>query len=958
MSLTAFFDEMRKELTLAEGDFVLWLATMEAGVAAEGFSDAVDGYSSQLMRIGATAEMLGMPGLAAWASTVNQSVENFAALDDARRPAAVTYLGQWPKLVDTYLAAPGDFAASAALAEYLANPVAPEPLADDATLPIMEALALPPVVPEELLAELAVSDAPAQAQIEDVSLLLADDSDPEVYHAFLDEAVGNVGAFSKLTDKIAHGLATADDIKTAKRLAHSFKGSANIVGIRGIASLGHHTEDILEYFENHPVKPPRALGHALVEASDCLGQMVGHLRGEEEAPEFSFQILSEIVSWANKVKTGDVAEDDNVPQAPALASNSATGAGFEPVAASFSAAAATSAVEAEASLRVSVRTIDELFRLVGELTTKVGRLETRVKSANQYAKSMLTQNLVVQARVLELDKLVVLRGLSLTRTASDEGESESEFDPLEMDRYNELHGVTRALVEVTEDAREMASAIESEISQVATEVQQQRAVTKDLQHQVVSTRMTPVSVLSGRLNRNVRQTCQQTGKEAELVLIGGEINVDGDVLNRLADPLLHILRNAVDHGIEMPEVRRAGGKPIIGKIALTFARQGATVRVTIKDDGRGLDYERIREKATLRGLIDGNSQLGHADLARLTLLPGFSTREHVSEVSGRGVGMDVVASRLAELKGSVEILSVPGDGCEIILKFQASLVTQHALLVEAARQKFSIPSHNVEQAVPGALGEVDQVEGALWFSYREHRYALLDLAALTGYPAEASSAQQFAALPKVLMSTGGRLVAVAVNKVVDSRELIVKSMGKYLRRVHGISGASVLGDGTVVPLLNLPELVATPVAQSAAAARLAAEARQQSKRVLVVDDSLSVRKSLTQLFEDAAYEVRGAGDGLDAIRILDEFNPHMVCTDLEMPNMNGLEFTQHIRHHAVWSTLPIIMITSRSMDKHRDQAMLAGVDYYVTKPYADADLMAKAREAIARSKTKDINVTA
>lgn len=952
MSLTAFFEEMRKELALAETDFAAWLATMRAGSSAPGFSDAIDGYSSQLMRIGQTAEMLGMPGLSSWATTVNQSVEGFAALPVDRQPDALLYLAEWPKLVDTYLAAPGDFAASTQLAEYLVQPTAPQPLDEAATLPIMEALCQPPIVPEELLAELATSSAPVEAKIEDVSLILADNSDPEVYHAFLDEAVSNVAEFSRLTDKIAHAAASADDMKTAKRIAHSFKGSANIVGIRGIASLGHHIEDILEYFEENPVTPPRALGHALVEASDCLAQMVGHLRGEEAAPEFSFQVLSKIIGWANKVKSGEMADAAEEVDIPVAVTPTSADASAAPA---LAPSIATTATEADATLRVAVRTIDELFRLVGELSTKIGRLETRVKSARDYAKGMLTQNLAVQQRVADLENLVVLRGLSLTRTSGDDGSV--IFDPLEMDRYNELHGATLSLVEVAADAREMASAIENEIAEVATEVLQQRIVSKDLQYQVVSTRMTPVSVLSGRLNRNVRQTCQQTGKEAELVLIGGEINVDGDVLNRLADPLLHIMRNAVDHGIETPDERKAAGKPAIGKIVLTFARQGATVRVSIKDDGRGLDYRRIREKAIARGLIESSADLSHAELARLTLLPGFSTREQVSEVSGRGVGMDVVASRLAELKGNVELFSEPGNGCEVVLRFQASLVTQHALLVEAGRQKFGVPSHNIEQAVAPSLGETREVDGVVQFNYRDQDYSVLDLSALTGYPAQATTVEHFRAMPKLLVSAAGRTYAVAMDKVIDSRELIVKSMGKYLRRVHGVSGAAVLGDGTVVPLLNLPELVAAPVAMTAAAARLAAEARRQSKRVLVVDDSLSVRKSLAQLFEDAAFEVRDAGDGLDAIRVMQEFKPHVICTDLEMPNMNGLELAQHVRQSADYATLPIIMITSRSTEKHRNQAMRAGVDYYVTKPYADSDLLAKLREAMSRTATAGIPAT-
>ncbi len=420
------------------------------------------------------------------------------------------------------------------------------------------------------------------------------------------------------------------------------------------------------------------------------------------------------------------------------------------------------------------------------------------------------------------------------------------------------------------------------------------------------------------------------------------------MLNKLADPLLHLLRNAVDHGIELPEARVAAGKPAEGMINLKFARLGSGIVVTIKDDGKGLDYERIRAKAITQKLIREEQQLSHAELARLVLLPGFSTREAVSEISGRGVGMDVVASRLAAIKGAVELSSEPGQGCEVVLKFQASLVTQHTLFVEAGQQRFAIPIHYIQEAFPSHLGEVYQDEAGAWqFTIRDENYPLHDLTPLTGYPAVALTEAHCLALPKLLVVTAQGTRAVLVDSIVESRSVMIKTMGKYLAHVHGVSGVTILGDGTLVPLLNVPELLASPIEVTAAVADLAAAARQKARRILVVDDSLSVRKSLMQLLQDEAFEVKGAGDGMEAIHAIEKFDPHVVCTDLEMPNMNGLELTQHIRLKETAQHLPIIMITSRSMDKHRDQAIQAGVDFYVTKPYTDADLLKQVNQALS-----------
>jgi chemotaxis protein histidine kinase CheA/ActR/RegA family two-component response regulator len=942
-ALAPFLTEMRKELAQTTADFGRWAGTIASAANDDPrLLEALEDYATQLERIGQTAELIGLAGLSAWCTALNGMLPGIVFLEREVRAQVCQQLEIWPALVDAYLQEPASFDVSMALAEQLSNLLPGQTFDQDAGIRLVESLTAPPVIPDELMAQLAQTDAPASVSIEDTSLVVPENADREVYDAFLDEAPASVEQFAALTSRIAAGHADVDDMRSAKRIAHSFKGSANIVGIRGIATLGHHTEDVLEYFEKNPVKPPHALGQSLVMASDCLAQMVGYLRGDEEAPEDAFEVLSQIVAWANKVKTGEIAgmtEDENVVVAPA--SHGAVQP--EP------AAAAAPEAAAQATLRVPVNTVDEIFRLVGEMTTRIARLESQVANVNARTEALLSHNRVVHQQVAEMEKIVVLRGLSLTRTDAGNGGS---FDPLELDRYNELHGVTRALVEVTADARELTDNLEASVISLRSEVAQQSNINKELQYQVVATRLAPANILAARLMRNVRQTCQQTGKQAELVISGGEIQIDGDVLNKLADPLLHILRNAVDHGIEMPEDRIAAGKPLQGSVRLDFSRQGSGIIVTIRDDGKGLDYERIRAKAIDRNLIRPEQRLTQPELARLVLLPGFSTRDQVSEISGRGVGMDVVATRLANIKGTVELSSEPGNGCEVVLRFQASLVTQHTLLVEAGKQVFAVPIHYIKEAFPARLGQTRHVQASGetgrsgWqFTMRDESFPLYELATLTGHPALPASTERFSAMPKLLIRTMEGTRAVLVDKLIDSRSVMVKSMGKYLPRVHGISGVTILGDGTLVPLLNIPELLAAPIAV-AAAADLAAAARRHVRRILVVDDSLSVRKGLIQLLQDAAYEVKGAGDGMDAIRVLKSFDPHLVCTDLEMPNMNGMELAQHLRLEPATRNLPIIMITSRSTEKHREQAMRAGVNIYLTKPYTDTELLRHVRSAL------------
>lgn len=930
-ALTPFLSEMRRELAQTAPDFESWVATLTTAATDDPLLlEALESFSGQIERIGQTAEMIGMHGLHAWCTSFCGILPDVILLEGDPRQQVCKHLAGWPPLVDEYLSKPDEPAFSQALVQYLSSSPFPQPLDENSSLSLIGSLTTPPIVPEELLAELAKAEAPVSVSIGDISLVVPDTADRDVYNAFIDEAPSKVEEFSALTSKIAAGRADIEDMRTAKRIAHSFKGSANIVGIRGIATLGHHTEDVLEYFEKNPVKPPRALAKSLIVASDCLAQMVGFLRGDESAPDNAFEVLNEIVAWANKVKSGEIADmaDDAIVEAPAdLTAAERPAAPVAPAAES----------EPQATLRVPVVTVDEINRLVGEMTARIARLETQVDGVNDRTRALLAHNLVVRQRVVDIEKLVMLRGLSLTQADITD---DSSFDPLELDRYNELHGITRSLVEVTTDAREMTDSLEASIQNLRAEVDQQTNINKELQYQVVATRLAQVSVLSARLTRNVRQTCQQTGKQAELIITGGEIQVDGDVINKLADPLLHLLRNAVDHGIELPEERLAVGKPAEGRVGLEFSRQGSGIVVTIRDDGKGLNYERIRSKAIDLNLIQAEQQLTRHELARLVLLPGFSTRDQVSEISGRGVGMDVVASRLLDLKGTVELDSEPGQGCTTVLRFQASLVTQHTLLVEAGEQLFAIPIHYIKEAIPGGLGEIRQSGNAEWqFIMRDESFPVRELTPLTGYPSSLPGKERFMAMPKVLIHSTEGIMTVLVDKIIASRSVMVKTMGKYLTRVHGVSGVTFLGDGTIVPLLNIPELLAAPIALTAAVAELAAAARRKARRILVVDDSLSVRKALMQLLHDAAFEVKGAGDGMEAIREIRSFKPHLVCTDLEMPNMNGLELTQHLRLQEATRHLPIIMITSRSMDKHREQAMRAGVDAYLTKPYTDADLL-------------------
>ncbi|BBJ24740.1 hybrid sensor histidine kinase/response regulator [Candidatus Nitrotoga sp. AM1P] len=1007
MQMSDFIEALLTEIEEVRADLAGWIATICSVTPVDpAFGDALDLYVSQIERTASTCGMLGLRGLESCCTQVQECLVVTVGLQAEERGAAQAFFDLWPDLVVAYLADITSFESAEHLAEHFSQPPCPAPVDAEHNLKLITELTAEPVLAAYLRAEAEAEELerPRVATDEDISLALPSDVDRGVYEALLQEAPTQAAEFSAYIRNIVGGEATNDDMAAAKRIAHSLKGSANIVGIRGIATLGHHTEDILEWFEQNRIRPPLALTNALLDAAACLEQMIGSLLGIEDAPTQTQakKILQSVLDWASRIHSGNI-EDEINAELPALAALDAsllTSTEITDFDATFAIQTETTnldttpPIQAEntdldatlpalidaaphnapsqvltetfrdeetalssnitnqipvaPTIRVPVTTMDELFRLTGELSVKIGQLTEQVKQAQQRANGLLRQSLKVQQRIFDLEHLVDIRGFANLRdTQTSHGDQ--IFDALEMEQYSELQSNTRALTEEAADTREFSRRIEEDVAQMGAVLQQTQRVQRELQYMAMTTRMSPVGSLAPRLHRNIRQTSQQTGKKAKLIIEGEDILIDGDMLNNLVDPLLHILRNAIDHGIETPDERMHAGKPEVSTIHLVFSRRGQTVTVRCRDDGHGLDYSAIRHKAIERGLIQASQDISDEELSRFILLPGFSTRERTNEISGRGVGLDVVRDRLLVMKGMVEVRSEFGKGCEFLLRFQASLVAQHALLIESSDQVFAVPSYALDQALPPAAGEFISIGSEINLRYQKRTYPVKVLSALIGYDSGVMTSEIMNSKSVLLVHVDLDIHAVLVDRIVDGRDLILKDPGRYVKKINGVGGIAILGDGTVAPLLNLAELLRLPTPQLIEAApSMTSEDPVASARggILVVDDSLSVRKSLVQLVSDAGYNVKAAKDGLEAITLLKNFTPGVILTDLEMPNMNGLEFTSHLRARADTRKLPVIMITSRSMDKHRKQAELAGVSVYMTKPYTDIDLLGHIHNAI------------
>jgi chemosensory pili system protein ChpA (sensor histidine kinase/response regulator) len=421
--------------------------------------------------------------------------------------------------------------------------------------------------------------------------------------------------------------------------------------------------------------------------------------------------------------------------------------------------------------------------------------------------------------------------------------------------------------------------------------------------------------------------------------------LDGDVLNKLADPLMHMLRNAVDHGIEAAEQRLASGKAESGRITLSFRQQGNSVVVNCADDGVGLNYDRIRNTAVRHGILGEQETPNHQVLARMILQSGFSTSEKVTQVSGRGVGMDVVNNTIQALKGSMEVGDGADGGTLVSLRLPITLLTSHCLLVGVGKEEvFAIPTTALTQILSPGTGKIGRVGNRLTYQLGREVYTTYSLDALLGKLPSLPEDQGFDHSSVMLVQTADGIKAVTVDRVLSSYDLVLKNMGAYVNSLRGVAGVSILGDGSVVTVLDLPGLLEQHDSLGARNQASQSTARPVTEhalpKVLIVDDSLSVRSSLSQLMSDGGYQVVTARDGLEAVNMLEQEAPDVVLTDLEMPRMNGLDLVGYIRNSAQWNPLPVVMITSRTMAKHRQQAEQAGVNSYITKPFTEDEVLA------------------
>ena len=593
--------------------------------------------------------------------------------------------------------------------------------------------------------------------------------------------------------------------------------------------------------------------------------------------------------------------------------------------------------ERQEMARVDAELLDQLLNISGEASIARSRLEQQLGSIdfNLGELSRTVIRLKEQLRSLEIETEA-----QILHRHEDESAHRGDFDPLELDRYSSIQQFSRALAETANDVASIQQLLENLAKDTQNLLQQQARTITELQNGLMRTRMVPFQRHVQRLARIVRQAASDTGKRAELVVEGAAGELDRQVLERMLPPFEHMLRNAVVHGIEKPEERVRKGKAETGKIVLELHREGAEVMVRLIDDGGGMNLNAIREKGAALGLIPAGQMLSDEDAMQLILEPGFSTAGSITQQAGRGVGMDVVATEIKRLGGALHMETKAGEGTVFTIRLPFTLAISHALVVRTGEEFYALPLPTVEGVLRLSKAEVTAHLGrdGNLFDYGGQKYRFQHLATFVSLE-PSPLPEQDVTIPVVLVRAGEHSTGLVADELVGSREIVVKSVGPQISSIRGISGATILGDGRIVIILDIGALVRAEWRGRPQSQIVPKEKTDKRTFAMVVDDSITVRRVTQRLLERNGMRVLTARDGMDAVTLLQDNVPDIILLDIEMPRMDGYEVAAHVRNDPRLKDVPIIMITSRVGEKHRARAIELGVDDYLGKPYQEAQLL-------------------
>ena len=759
--------------------------------------------------------------------------------------------------------------------------------------------------------------------------------DEDLLDIFIEEGRDLLDHSDGLSARLRADPSDRDALTALQRDLHTLKGGARMAGLMTMGDLGHALESLLEsvaegrlaladddipLIENsldrlHAMLGRVARRRAIHPAEALVASLMKRVRGDSPQPA-----VQPAVAPAPTIKLAELSAP--IQRADEQAEPGARGS--------------------QEMVRIRADLLDRLVNYAGEVAIYRSRLEQQLGAFRGAMSEMEQTNTRLRDQLRRLD--IETEAQIIARYQREQETTNPTFDPLELDRFSTLQQLSRALGESANDMSSLQGSLEDLTRQYETLLLQQSRVSTELQEGLMRTRMVPVESVLPRLRRVVRQASGDAGKSAQFVLEGAHGELDRNVLDRMLGPLEHLLRNAVAHGIEKPEARGQAGKPDVGEVRLNVRQEGSEVVLVVSDDGAGLDREAIRQRAEERGMVQPETVLSDAQIDNLILESGFSTSSEVSQLAGRGVGMDVVNNEVRQIGGSLEIASTRGQGSRFTLHLPQTLAVTQAVFVRIGDNIFAVPVASVRGV---SRVNRDLYDGDEYIhQYGDESYLIHDLGVLLGQaPAKAEGQLQ---IPVLLVRSGDLRVAVGVDQILGNREIVVKPTGPQMASIPGVFGATVMGDGQVRIILDIAPLARRWASQPQVEDEEPRPAVQNNvvPLVMVVDDSITMRKVTGRVLGRQGFEVMTAKDGIDALEQMEERVPDLMLLDIEMPRMDGYELAAEMKHNPRLRQVPIVMITSRTGDKHRQRAFDLGVNRYLGKPYQETELLRNVSELL------------
>ena len=778
----------------------------------------------------------------------------------------------------------------------------------------------------------------------------------------------------------------AEEINRLFRSMHTVKGSAAQVGLHRLSAVAHRVEDLIGRLRDGLLQPSAEIVDLLLQSVDVLKNFLHRLwPSDEQMAAAVGPLLSRIAELAPEEVDDEVPQRGAENQPASVAEAAQSGA---PVAGK-SKRPATQGISQAKSVRISLDRLDRMMNAVGELvinrTRMLGRLSelSKLVEVLTFSKARLSTKISEFQDKHEFSRIrpTLLSGAQppqmdtfrghLVPTAPIMSSDLLEFSELEMDRYDDFNILSRSLTEISADVTEVLTQLEGFMGRVDMDIDEFTKLAHRLQDEITAARMVPIGNLYTRLSRTVRDASNATGKSVELSLEGAETELDNNIIQQISDPLIHLVRNAVAHGLEDASARSAAGKPEKGGISVRAYHRGNQIYIEVEDDGRGIDYDGVRRRLIESGSVSpvAAAELSERELREHLFRPGFSTASSTSELAGRGVGLDVVRANVHALNGEIEIHSEPGRGTCFTVKVPLTLIISQALFVRCGNSTYAFPLAVVEEIRRLHPEDIEDVGGKLLTRVRDVVTEVVRLDSQLGLPAIEPINGYF---HMVIVKVAGKHFGVVVEEVLGKDEIVIKNLGEYLRRVKLFPGTTIASDGSLILLIDLNRLVSAeaverravsatssaarvfaPGAEAIAAGSIPSEAVDpiQDERVVVVaDDSISVRKFVGRMLEKAGFRVKLASDGLEASEIVAQSGCHLLITDLEMPRMNGYELMASLRQNPMTQRVPVLVVTSRAGAKHRDRAMKEGASGFLTKPVQEDQLIATVEELLNSEK--------